>query len=164
MKNLCVIYKIKKVVLILNFVLQRLDQYCKNVHRVNEFNQNVWLKDYIDVDTNWKNTKKTYEKDFYSLTNNLINLGKTRENVRKKIDIKLVANGREKESFGVRTKLSYNTIISRKHTNSSEKVRKKVKFATKIKPWKQVRTMLYVINNSRMYRPNIFTSIKCFKT
>ena len=143
--------------------MQILDQYCKNIHRVNEFNQKVWLKDYIDVDTNWKNTKKTYEKDFYSLTNNLVNLGKTRENVRKKIDIKLVANGREKQSFGVRTKLSYNTIILRKHKNSSEKLRKKVKFATKIKLWKQVRTMLYVINNSRMYRPNIFTSIKCFK-
>ena len=143
--------------------MQILDQYCKNIHRVNEFNQKVWLKDYIDVDTNWKNIKKTYEKDFYSLTNNLVNLGKTRENVRKKIDIKLVANGREKQSFGVRTKLSYNTIILRKHKNSSEKLRKKVKFATKIKLWKQVRTMLYVINNSRMYRPNIFTSIKCFK-
>ena len=80
-----------------------------------------------------KKYKKTYEKDFYSLTNNLVNLGKTRENVRKKIDIKLVANGREKESFDVRTKLSYNKMISRKYNNSSEKVRKKVKFSTKIK-------------------------------
>ena len=80
-----------------------------------------------------KKYKKTYEKDFYSLTNNLVNLGKTRENVRKKIDIKLVANGREKESFDVRTKLSYNKMISRKYNDSSEKVRKKVKFSTKIK-------------------------------
>ena len=80
-----------------------------------------------------KKYKKTYEKDFYSLTNNLVNLGKTRENVRKKIDIKLVANGREKESFDVRTKLSYNKMIFRKYNNSSEKVRKKVKFSTKIK-------------------------------
>ena len=66
MKNLCVIYKIEKeyVVLILNFVLQRLVQYCKKVQRVNEFNQKVWLKDYIDVDANWKNTKKPMKKIF----------------------------------------------------------------------------------------------------
>ena len=77
--------------------------------------------------------KTTSEKDFDRLTNNLKNLGKTRENVRKDIHIKLVINRSEKKSFGDRTKLSYKKIISRKHNNSSEKVRKKVKFVTKIK-------------------------------
>ena len=100
-----------------------------------------------------KNIQKiTSEKDFDRLTNNLNNLGKTRENVRKDIYIKLVTNRREKKSFGDRTKLSYNKIISRKHNNSSEKVRKKVKYVTKIKLWKKVRTKLYVFNNWIMYR------------
>ena len=107
--------------------------------------------------------KTTSEKDFDRLTNNLKNLGKTRENVRKDIHIKLVINRSEKKSFGDRTKLSYKKIISRKHNNSSEKVRKKVKFVTKIKLWKKVRTKLYVLNNWRMYRGGVFTSTKCFK-
>ena len=53
MKNLCAMYTIKILKQLLNqgSVLQK-------VHRVNEFNQKVWSKNYIDVNPDCKYTKK----------------------------------------------------------------------------------------------------------
>ena len=37
----------------------------KKVHRVIQFNQEAWLKEYIDMNTEWKKQAKTdFEKDF----------------------------------------------------------------------------------------------------
>ena len=59
-----------------------MDQFRKKVHRVVKFDQNAWLKRYIDIMIN-----------FFKLMNNAV-FEKTMENVRKHRDIKLVATER----------------------------------------------------------------------
>ena len=108
-KLVCNLFNKKKYVAHINTLKQALNHGVKKkIHRLIEFNQEAWLKPYIDMNTELRKlAKNDFEKDLCKLMNNSV-FGKTMENIRKHRDIKLVTT--DKKRGKLVSESNYHTI------------------------------------------------------
>ena len=100
-KLVCNLNDKKNYIVHINVLKQALNHGLKlrTVHRVIEFEQEAWLKEYIDVNTELrKKATNDFEKDFFKLMNSAV-FGKAMENVRKHRDIKLVKTDKKRNKL-----------------------------------------------------------------
>ena len=100
-KLACNLYNKKKYVVHINSLKQALNHglTLKKIHRIIQFNQEVWLKPYIDINTEFRKlARNDFEKDLLKLMYNSV-FGKTMENIRKHRDIKLVTTDKKRSKL-----------------------------------------------------------------
>ena len=115
----------------------------KKVHRISEFNQEAWLKTYIDMNTeSRKLAKNDFEKDFFKLMYNTV-FGKTMENVRKHRDIKLVTTDKKRSKLV--SEPNYHTINYISENSSIIEMRR-----TKVKMNKPIYLGLSILEISKI--------------
>ena len=100
-KLVCNLYDKKKYVVHIKSLKQALNHglKLKKIHRVIEFNQEGWLKPYIDMNTELRKlAKNDFEKDLFKSMNNSV-FGKTMENIRNHRNIMLVTTDKKRSKL-----------------------------------------------------------------
>ena len=83
-----------------------------HIHRGIKFEESQWLEKYITLNTNLRmEAKNEFEKDFFKLMNNSV-FGKTMENIRNRVNIKLVNDKKQAEKLSAKPNFSHCNIFS----------------------------------------------------
>ena len=83
-----------------------------HIHRGIKFDESQWLKKYITLNTELRTAAASeFEKDFFKLMNNSV-FGKTMENIRNRVDIKLVNNKKQAEKLSAKPNFNHCNIFS----------------------------------------------------
>ena len=82
------------------------------IHRGIKFEESPWLEKYIALNTDLRTkSKNNFEKDFFQLMNNSV-FGKTMENIRNRVDNKLVNNREKAEKLTAKPNFKHCNIFS----------------------------------------------------
>ena len=97
---------------------ENLKQYLKlglkltHIHRGIKFKESSWLEKYISLNTKLRTeAKNEFEKDFFKLMNNSV-FGKTMENIRNRVNIKLVNDKKQAEKLSAKPNFKHCNIFS----------------------------------------------------
>ena len=83
----------------------------KSIRRGIRFTEKPWLKSYITKNTDLRTKgKNNFEKDFFKLMNNSV-FGKTMENIRNRVDVRLVNNRKAAEKLAAKPNFKHLTIF-----------------------------------------------------
>ena len=84
----------------------------KTIHRGISFYEEAWMNSYIEKNTNLRAKKDAteFEKDFYKLMNNSA-FGKTMENIRTRVDIRLKSNEKSVKKLASKQNYERTTIF-----------------------------------------------------
>ena len=82
------------------------------VHRGIKFEESRWLEKYISLNTDFRTTAKNeFEKGFFKLMNNSV-FGKIMENIRNRVDIKLISDKSKAEKLSAKPNFKHCNIFS----------------------------------------------------
>ena len=83
-----------------------------HIHRGIKFKESQWLKKYIALNTELRTAAENeFEKDFFKLMNNSV-FGKTMENIRNRVAIKLVNNDKQARKLSAKPNFNHCNIFS----------------------------------------------------
>ena len=82
------------------------------IHRGIKFKESQWLEKYISLNTDLRTkAANDFEKDFFKLMNNSV-FGKTMENIRNRVDIKLISDKSKAEKLSAKPNFKHCNIFS----------------------------------------------------